>query len=99
MILFLKAHEYLKHHTSIDLTGLKNWENFSLGQFEECERVHRLGGPKITFNLKRVTVRNKKGRHTAIGSCPGEHNVKLINALKGSEGKIGHIALNPRSAP
>ena len=56
---------------------------------EACEREFKdWVAAKSLFNLKRVTVRKtqKWAAITAIGSCPGEHNAKLINALKDSEG-------------
>ena len=87
---FQKLLDILNTNTNIDLQ-----EAEEIGQMmakidpEACEREFKdWVAAKSLFNLKRVTVRKtqKWAAITAIGSCPGEHNAKLINALKDSEG-------------
>ena len=89
--LFGKLMNILNTNTSIDLNEAEEiGQTLALVNPEECERAFTdWVAPKSLFNLKRVTVRKtqKWAAITAIGSCPGEHNVKLINALKDSEGE------------
>lgn len=89
--LFGKLMEMLNRNTGIELD-----ESEEVGHLmakinpNACERAFAdWVTPKSIFSLKRVTIRKtqKWAAISAIGMCPGAHNVKRLNKLKDAEGE------------